>query len=272
MIHWGIISPILVKSKILLSDNNKINPGWDSEVDPEILSKWQKVVTDNEGCALAVPRAVTTQEAGAIHSLVAFADASAKAYGICIYVRTIYTNGEITCRLLTSKARVVSKEITIPRSELVALGLAVRMTKTVVCEMDLVFKNVYVFTDSMIALHWVKKSEKTKTFVANRVKEVRELLVDLADDRQVECLHVRTDENPADATTRGLTIQEMSDHIWWEGPTWLKQARVDWPASCNNFELEADEEEKVAEEVTTIVTMLQLDSGLEETAVPFHCT
>jgi len=43
--------------------------------------------------------------------------------------------------------------------------------------------------------------------------------------------HVRTEENPADYATRGMTAAEMSNvnHIWYKGPKWLQRDVSEWP-------------------------------------------
>ena len=74
------------------------------------------------------------------------------------------------------------------------------------------------FTDSQVALFWIRGIEKDwKLFVQNRVEEIRELVpADLWN-------HCPGKENPADIPTRGLTPAELaSSQLWRHGPEWLR--------------------------------------------------
>ena len=65
--------------------------------------------------------------------LYGFYDSSEKAYGACLYLRSVNQQGEVTTKLLCSKSKVVPvKKITLPRLELCgALLLAQLIQKTV---------------------------------------------------------------------------------------------------------------------------------------------
>ena len=59
------------------------------------------------------------------------------------------------------------------------------------------------------------------TFVRKRLHEVQEVL------KPVNVRHVRSEENPADAATRGhdgMTLKRSS--LWWHGPSWLSELRI----------------------------------------------
>ena len=53
-------------------------------------------------------------------SLQGFSDASELAYGVCIYIKSIYRSGNIIIKLMTSKSRVISmkKKYSVPHLEL----------------------------------------------------------------------------------------------------------------------------------------------------------
>ena len=45
--------------------------------------------------------------------------------------------------------------------------------------------------------------------------------------------YVPSDQNPADFPTRGLLVSEVKEaKLWWNGPTWLKDAEKIWPEWC----------------------------------------
>ena len=42
--------------------------------------------------------------------------------------------------------------------------------------------------------------------------------------------HVSGMSDPADCTSRGLYLSELANQaLWWEGPSWLRHPKVDWP-------------------------------------------
>ncbi|GFY21395.1 uncharacterized protein TNCV_3994391 [Trichonephila clavipes] len=70
-----------------------------------------------------------------------------------------------------------------------------------------------------------KRTRNWSVFVANRVKEIRELT------QFQSWRHVPSNMNIADLLSRGCTPQNMLDSKWWEGPRWLKKNREQWPAN-----------------------------------------
>lgn len=70
----------------------------------------------------------------------------------------------------------------------------------------------------MVTLGWIRGHPmRWTTFVANRVAEIQRTLPD------GRWRHVRTDHNPADCASSGITPDELLNHpLWWEGPEWLR--------------------------------------------------
>lgn len=106
--------------------------------------------------------------------LIGFADASKKAYGAAIYVRSIEKD-RVFCNLLTSKSRVAPlKEVTIPRLELCAAKLLAELMNEVRTKCNLTYVRYFLFTDSTITLHWIMKDASNfKTFVATRISAIQ---------------------------------------------------------------------------------------------------
>lgn len=92
-----------------------------------------------------------------------FSDASKKAYGAVIYVRTIEPSGKVHTNLLIAKSRIAPlDEVTIPRLELMAADLLSRLLKVVQSAME--YENVpyFLWCDSTIALQWINKPIHTR--------------------------------------------------------------------------------------------------------------
>ncbi|GFV43157.1 uncharacterized protein TNCV_1574031 [Trichonephila clavipes] len=73
---------------------------------------------------------------------------------------------------------------------------------------------VILFSDSTIALSWIKTSlHLLKTFVANRVAKIQELTVNFS------WHHISSENNPADLVSRGLNVSDLiKSPLWWKGP------------------------------------------------------
>ena len=73
-----------------------------------------------------------------------------------------------------------------------------------------------MWSDSTTVLQWLRNSDKKQpTFVANRVAEV------LDSSTVDQWRHIAGDDNPADLGTRGLSINELMQSDWINGPDWL---------------------------------------------------
>ena len=78
--------------------------------------------------------------------------------------------------MLLGKSRVVPKKlISIPRLELTAVVLSVKMTCLLKKELDINFVDEVFSTDSKVILGYITNTvKKFKTFVANRVQQIKE--------------------------------------------------------------------------------------------------
>jgi len=135
-----------------------------------------------------------------------FADAFNLAFGTASYVRMLSADNEIHCSLLMARARLAPmKSVTIPRLELMAAVLAVKVDHMLKRELDIEPMKTVLWTDSTTVLQCIYCSEHRRfhTFVANRVAEIRDATS--ADQWQ----YVPTKENPTDDASRGLSVGEF---------------------------------------------------------------
>ncbi|UYV63724.1 hypothetical protein LAZ67_2005433 [Cordylochernes scorpioides] len=88
--------------------------------------------------------------------------------------------------------------------------------------LSLHFDQIFLWSDSTIALNWIKsESKRWKTFVANRVSAIQRKTPPHS------WFHVPGSENPADLATRGLIPAQLVDNqLWWQGPHWLQDPSV----------------------------------------------
>ncbi|GBN00342.1 hypothetical protein AVEN_270114-1 [Araneus ventricosus] len=80
-------------------------------------------------------------------------------------------------------------------------------------------------------MYWIKCKENWGTFVNNRAQEIRRLA------NSKDWKHIAGILNPADLPSRGCGAKELTELLWWEGPSWSKKPREEWPLSeaCPDF-------------------------------------
>ncbi|KAG8186948.1 hypothetical protein JTE90_028244 [Oedothorax gibbosus] len=123
--------------------------------------------------------------------MLGFADVSAKAYGACVYVQTEINSNTGSSHLFCSKSRVCPmpiKTVTIPKLELSACLLLSQLIQKSLTALKHQIKSVQLFSESTIALAWIKTSpHRLETF--------------------------------ADLISKGLEAPALShSELWWKGP------------------------------------------------------
>nr|CAI5835987.1 unnamed protein product [Callosobruchus analis] len=224
----GLVSPCIIKAKIMLQLLWLEKVEWDETVSQSLHTSWCKLRDDlpslNE---LAIPRKVISANAWKIE-LHGFSDSSKDAYGGCLYVRSIDKDGSIEVHLLCSKSKVAPlKTISIPRLELCAALVLSRLADKVRKSLNLTFDRCILWSDSSVVLGWLNHSPGAlKTFVANRVSEIQTLTSDS------QWRYIGTKDNPADLVSRGAYPHELSSKsIWWNGPEFISKPEACWPES-----------------------------------------
>ena len=81
----------------------------------------------------------------------------------------------VTQGIVAAKARLAKQGLTIPRRELVACHMATNMaTKVREALEGYPVDQVYYWSDSTVALHWIRGRGEYKQFVHNRVCKIRD--------------------------------------------------------------------------------------------------
>lgn len=238
----GFLAPFILPAKLLLQELCRTKCDWDDPIPPAFQQKWNKWLTDLEKVAgFKVDRCVKPKGFGRIADaqLHHFSDASENGYGTVTYVRMQNMKKMVHVAFLFGKARVAPlKPVTIPRLELTAAVVAVRVNKMLQSELQIPLKKSCFWTDSTSVLKYIKNEDKRfQTFVTNRVSTIR----DNSDVAQWR--YVPTSLNPADDASRGLKAEHMVKQRWIEGAKFLWEPEDRWPASPMEFSVTADDPE-----------------------------
>ncbi|XP_052758555.1 uncharacterized protein LOC128202398 [Galleria mellonella] len=230
----GLLAPCIINMKLLLQQLWIQKLSWDEPLNYDLNKNWKRI---REALPLLnklrIPRIVIC-DSHKLLELHVFSDASERAYGACIYVRSVSDFGKVLVRLLMAKSRVAPiKPTTIPRLELCGALIAARLYDKVVTSLRLKINKVYCWTDSTIVLSWLRMlPSRLQPFVRNRVAEILE--------RTENCTwrHVPTDENSADLISRGVDISNLQSlELWWSGPAFLRDDFVKWPPQPKHVEV-----------------------------------
>ena len=212
----GFFTPATLQGKLFLQELWASEKEWDEKLEEEMLHKWMKLQKENECISMVtLPRFIGNSNC----QLLCFCDASAKAYASVVYL-----SSDAGVNLLFSKARVAPiKKLGIPRLELLAVLIGVRMLHFLQEQLQLPVEKKFLWTDNQCVLHWIMSKKPLTTFVRNRVKEITET-------KDISFRYVITSQNPADLASRGVSAEDLDKcELWWRGPKWLQDSEKTWP-------------------------------------------
>lgn len=230
----GLVAPVILLPKLMLQDFCRAGLGWDdqiSAVDEVEWHHWLESLT--ELSTLSIDRCFKPQQFSkdAVVELHHFADGSEKAYGAASYLR-VYDTNNVRCSLIIGKARLAPiKTISIPRLELSAAVVAVRLHKLILDELDLKVNKTVFWTDSVSTIQYIRnKKKRFKTFIANRLAIIHDVT------EPADWKYIPSEINPADLASRGIQPSEKSKLKYWlEGPEFLKSKDNHFPAQPENL-------------------------------------
>ncbi|CAJ0601014.1 unnamed protein product [Cylicocyclus nassatus] len=215
----GFLVPLLLPAKIFMQSLWKEGLDWDTPLPAQLRDQWHQITSEIATFYKEVNRRILSKSDG--YRLVVFTDASQYAIAACAYLTSQEESNIIMAK---SKLPSIKTSMTIPKLEMNALTMGVRMSRFI-CEMlepSCKIKEVILYTDSDIVLGWIRTPPSRQSagiLVTNRLSEIRRISNDLR-SQSTTCLfgHVSTAENPADCGTRALSAEALQNHIWWTGP------------------------------------------------------
>ena len=98
------------------------------------------------------------------------------------------------------------------------------LTKFVLTTISVHNPPTFMWSDSQIVLHWIKRQKPLPAFVRHCITEMNSLLP------HATWNYCPTAENPAHLLSRGTTTKTlMSSSLWQHGPEWLTMPHQ-WPS------------------------------------------
>ncbi|GBN70470.1 hypothetical protein AVEN_185326-1 [Araneus ventricosus] len=222
----GLLGPVITVAKIFLQSLWKLKIDWNDSLPEREAEEWERFLNSLHSInQLCFPRHVLCEfsEKLEVHG---FADASERAYGAVVYLKS--SAGERNCvRLLCSKSSVAPlKSISASKFELCAAVLLAQLVKRVLCAIKLEIIYIYLWSDSTIVLAWIQHEPwELKTFVANRIEAIQKLT------KKEQWFHVSSGNNPADVLSRGLAPEKLcNNELLWTGLSFLQ---ADFPVTIS---------------------------------------
>ncbi|KAI0222624.1 hypothetical protein LSAT2_026115, partial [Lamellibrachia satsuma] len=167
-----------LRGKQILQELVRDSGEWDDPIPDEMKARWERWRCELPYLAdIHIPRCYKDKDVDTpinveLHN---FSDASLTGYGQCSYLRLMDSHDNISCALVMGKSRVgPSRFVTIPRLELTAAVLSVKVGNFLQKELDYEAITHYYWTDSKVVLGYINnESRRFNIFVANRVQQIR---------------------------------------------------------------------------------------------------
>ncbi|XP_069114456.1 uncharacterized protein [Argopecten irradians] len=218
----GFLAPVILQGRFIFRDVVNSTSEWDEAVKPDVELRWRNWchslhnLSDLKMPRTFVPTSLKDSERIELHT---FSDASEKAISAVSFLRV--TSGIDTfVGFAFGKSKLSPCHgHTVPRLELCAAVMATEIAQFVSKQLDVTIHERKFFTDSRVVLGYIyNRTKRFHTYVSNRVHRIHQ------ETSPEEWSHVPTDQNPADIGTRSCMTNELSDGMWLNGPTFLRDA------------------------------------------------
>ncbi|KAK6755881.1 hypothetical protein RB195_014336 [Necator americanus] len=152
----GLAAPLSLRARMLMRDAVMLKAGWNKPLDPEFLHEWNELCLDISGTVVTIPRSIGSNSKDTGNAtLWVFEDASQVVISCCSYVSHPPENDTkgllcaktmLSCHFLVSFFLLVpqQRQLPIPRLELLAILISVRLAKTIVTKYRHRLKYVHI--------------------------------------------------------------------------------------------------------------------------------
>ena len=213
----GFLNPCLIKFKILFQELWKDkNLSWDTPIPQTFLTSWHVYHEEVQHFRfIKIPRHLKPPDSTQ-YKLFGFCDASEFAYACVLYIASYSHDTFLNSRFLFAKARVKPLRLfTVPRLELLSAHLLTKAIHFLLPSIPLPINTIICFTDSQIVLSWLHRDPTDlKIFVGNRLHDIQTL----THQHNITWSHIPGTDNPADLATRGISIKQLLQSPWLNGP------------------------------------------------------
>ena len=156
----GLVSPYVLMGKQILQELVRDSGEWDDPIPDEMKARWERWRGELTYLAdIHIPRCYKDKDVDTPINveLYNFSDASLTGYGQCSYLRLMDSHDNISCGLVMGKSRVGPRFVTIPRLELTAAELSVKVGNFLQKELDLTRFNKIAIQDKGPDGKWTRK-------------------------------------------------------------------------------------------------------------------
>ncbi|XP_058456617.1 uncharacterized protein LOC131434015 [Malaya genurostris] len=238
----GLLCFFWIHGKILIQDLWRAKTEWDQPIPEKLRENWERwtsrfrYLEQIKISRCYFPRhSVKDIQSLQLHIYV---DASEEAYACVAYFRAIFPDG-IRVALVGGKSKVAPlKATSIPRLELMAAVIGVRLMKTILVGHSLIIEKTTLWTYSRTVLAWINSDHRRyRQFVACRVGEI------LCKTNADQWRWIATKKNVADDATKwGKGPCFSSNNRWFRGPGDLYLPEEQWSVEVHTFNETTEEE------------------------------
>ncbi|KAL7874304.1 hypothetical protein SRHO_G00052740 [Serrasalmus rhombeus] len=260
----GMLSPVILPARNILQELCRLRIGWDDAVPEHHAQQWTKWIEELQQLTdFGVTRCFKPPEFGkAVQAqLHHFCDACETGYGTVTYLVQKNSSNQVHCSFVLGKARVAPlKPTTIPRLELTAAALAVKVDVMLKKELQLQLADSKFWMDSTAVLKYIANEKiRFKTFVANRIAII------LQASNVHQWSYVNTQLNPADCASRGQRVSTfLKNEVWIAGPSFLSKPEREWPVEPDHQEESMAEDPEVKKSILVNATVVESTDAMQQ--------
>jgi len=226
----GLATPLTVNAKLLMRNIVERRLKWDEKLPNDILKQYLSLCNLYDACAnkIEIDRKVARSDSPV--DVACFVDASKSAYGFVAYT---IQNGK--SNILFSKSKLAPHPPkSLPTLELLSSFLALKCVTNIITDPNfdkINVHNVYIYTDSQVALAWMLKgtAPRKNIFINNRLKDIKLIKEKLENlNIQIHFKFIIGSENTADLITRATNQNKIMERLpqWVNGPEWLTRGNM----------------------------------------------